>query len=96
MIGRIQRAQGRTIFSLCDDNLLDKCFEDGEKMLDLTGDFFKGDPVRPETAKELMARADILFVVGKMSVEFAIDHNAVKKELVKIISNIPYAQIVKV
>ncbi|MAG39349.1 hypothetical protein CMI41_00055 [Candidatus Pacearchaeota archaeon] len=62
----------RWVVAVCDSNLIGKKFEEGNKQLDLTGDFFKGDEKESEEIKGILAdcqREDAtFFIVGKESV----------------------------
>lgn len=87
----------RTVVSICDKELLGKKFEEGNRQLDLTGEFFKGDEQTEEQVKEIiedMRKEDATFnIVGERACKTALDTNLVTKSAIFRIQNIPIALV---
>jgi hypothetical protein len=91
MIVKKHQRPGRLIIAVCDKELLGKKFEEGEKILDLTSDFYQGDEMSEEDLKALLPESYLLDFVGKEAVEFALQNDLVEKENILKIDNIPHA-----
>ena len=87
----------RNVVAVCDSDLIGKKFEEGNVQLDLTGEFFKGEEVEGERAKQIieeMAREDATFnIVGEQAIKLAKECGVVGEEGVKKIKGIPYALV---
>ena len=87
----------RDVVTLCDKELLGKCFEEGEFQLDIKESFYKGDETTEEEAIILlqnMSNEDATFnIVGKKSVNTALKAGVISQEGVGKIKGIPFALI---
>lgn len=87
----------REIIAICDSNLIGKIFEEGKFQLDLKESFFKGEEKSKEELIKIMknmAREDAIFnIVGKNSIDCAIDAGIVSKDGIKKIQDIPFAMV---
>lgn len=87
----------RDIVSICDKELLGKCFEEGKFQLHIKESFFKGDEKTEEEVIEIMqdmSKEDATFnIVGKKSVNAAIKCGLVSKDSVKKIQRIPFVLV---
>lgn len=93
MIVKVHKNEGRTIVAVCDDELLGKKFEQGNKQLDLTSDFYKGDQYTDkQLVGDMIRNADVINLVGTISVSLGIDEGLIEKENVVNIDGIPHAQ----
>ena len=85
----------RLVVAICDSDLLGKKFEEGNKQLDMTGAFFKGEEKTKEELKEIIEDCEredaTFFIVGKESVSLCKEINLVKEEGVKEVSGVPVA-----
>ena len=95
MIVKIHEKNSRIIVAICDDDLLGRRFEEGEKQLDLTGSFFDGKKLPDMEVGDIARNADIINFVGKKSVEFGIEEGLVEKENIQKIKDVPFAQVVQ-
>ncbi|MFC1801666.1 DUF424 family protein [Nanoarchaeota archaeon] len=91
-----QNPDGQKILALCDKNLLGKKFEEGNRQLDLTSNFYQGEEKSEEEIKELIKDAYIINLVGQESLDLIKKLNLVEEEHIIRINNIPHAQIVLV
>ena len=85
----------RLILAMCDEVLIGKRYEEGEKQLDLTSDFYQGIKAEERAIIELIEGAYIINAVGKKSVELCIKKGVVDKENINKIKGIPYAYMVR-
>ena len=87
----------RDVVAVCDSDLIGKKFEEGEIQLDVKEGFYKGEDVSREKAIEIMkdmAKEDATFnIVGKESVDAAIEAEIISQEGVKKIEGISFALI---
>ena len=93
MIVKIHKNEGRLILAICDKNLLGKRFSEGNKQLDLTSDFYKGEEINKEELQELTRKAYIINAVGEKAVSFLIKGGLVSKDKVIKIGKVPHAQV---
>ncbi|MBD3309784.1 DUF424 family protein [Candidatus Woesearchaeota archaeon] len=88
--------KGRTVIAVCDSNLLGKRIEEGNRQLDLTSDFYKGQEKTKEETGDLMRNAYIINIIGEESVKLAIDEGLIDKKHVIRIAGIPHAECISV
>ena len=83
--------------AVCDSELIGKKFEEGKRQLDLRENFYKGEEI--ETGKLIKSFQhysieDATFnIVGKKSVNAAIDAKIISKTSIDKIDNIPFTLI---
>jgi hypothetical protein len=87
----------RNIVVICDNNLIGKRLSQGEFQIDVKENFFNGEEkTKQETIEiiERMAQEDATFnIVGKESVETALEIGIINKEGIKTIQNTPVALV---
>ncbi|TKJ17401.1 hypothetical protein CEE44_02600 [Candidatus Woesearchaeota archaeon B3_Woes] len=89
-----QTEDKRILLVVCDNEILGKKFEEGNKQLDLTSDFYKGIEKTELEVCDLMRNCDMINLVGEKVINLAIKEGVIDSEHVKKISDIPYAQVV--
>ena len=78
MIVKVHKNQeGRTVAAVCDSELAGKKFEDGDKQLDLTSDFYKGEETDDMHTGDIIRNSDIINLVGEKSVELGIKEEVI-------------------
>ena len=82
------------LLAVCDSGLIGKKFEQGNKVLDLSSNFYDGVPKTEEEILKLVPNALSIDFVGEDSVAFAIKRDLVDKDNVIRIKGIPHAQCV--
>jgi hypothetical protein len=93
MIVKVHKKDGRTMVAVCDDELLGKKFEEDNKQLDLTSDFYKGDRYTDkQLVGDMIRNADVINLVGTISVSLGIEEGLIEKEHIINIQGIPHAQ----
>ena len=87
----------RTTVALCDSDLIEKIFEEDNKQIEIKTHFFKGEE---KTKKEIipiiqdLIKEDATFnIVGKESIETALQAGIISKQGIITIDNIPIALI---
>ena len=95
MLIKIHKAY-REIVAVCDNDLLGKVFEEGNKVLDIRENFFKGEEISEakltEMLKELSSACDATFnIVGKKSIDCAIKSGIIDKSGIRTVKGIPFA-----
>lgn len=87
----------RSVVAICDSDLLGKKFEEGKKQLEVRENFYKGTEVDKKELIKIIKRQlieDATFnIVGKESIQTAIETNIITKEAVAKIKNIPFALV---
>lgn len=87
----------RSVIAVCDSELLGKKLEEGEKQLDLTGQFFRGEEKTLEEAKAIledMRKEDASFyIVGKESCSLSKEIGLISEEGVFYVSGVPFALV---
>jgi len=82
------------LLAVCDSELIDKKFEEGNAQLDLTSAFYKGEEKTDQEIADLMRNSSIINLVGKKTVNLALKEELITKENIKKISGIPYVQVI--
>ncbi len=84
----------RTIVAVCDEDILGKKFEEGIKQLYVREDFYKGQKISKEELISMLrreAKEDSTFnIVGKESIETAIEARLIEKQFCKKVQGIPF------
>lgn len=94
MLVKVHRKEGRTLVAVCDEPLIGERLEEGDRQLDLRGDFFKGDLLTPGETGDLIRNADIVNLVGEESVALGISEGVVDASVVMRIAGVPVVQAV--
>lgn len=86
----------KIVVGVCDSDLVGKKFVEGEKALNISEFFFKGEIYDKEKAADVINSAYSLNIVGKKAIEICLDLGIVSKENIFTISNVPYALIFEI
>jgi hypothetical protein len=85
----------RMIVAVCDSDLYGKKFEEENKQIDLSGEFFKGEENSVEDVEEIMIDAmkdDAMFnLVGRESCNVAIRLGIIEEENILYVQGVPIA-----
>jgi hypothetical protein len=94
MIVKIHKTpEQRIILAVCDIDLLGKKFEEGNRQIDLSSEFYNGEKMPENKICDLMRNSYILNLVGKKSVGLALKECIITKDNIKKIKDIPYSCI---
>lgn len=94
MIVKIHKREDRTVVAVCDSDLVGRKFEEGDKQLDLTSDFYKGEERDDKEVGDIIRNADILNLVGENSVKLGLQEEVITKDHIITIAGIPHAQAI--
>lgn len=83
------------VVAACDREVLGKVFREGDIVLNVNEEFYKGELVTLTEALNIIKKATIANLVGKNIVSKAIEKGLVHPEAVIYVSKVPHAQIVK-
>lgn len=96
MFIKIHRAY-REVVAVCDSEIVGKHFEEGRAVLDLRENFYKGEEKKHEELIEIfkdLAMEDATFnIVGKNSIECALEAGIISKEGVRRVQGVPFALV---
>lgn len=87
-----QNPEGQKIMALCDQELLGKKFEEGNKQLDLSTDFYQGEEKTEQEIKEMLKEVYIVNLVGKQSLQL-MENFKYSPEHIITVQGVPHAQI---
>ena len=79
------------MLAICDEELSGKKIDDGEKQLNLSSEFYKGEPMSEEELSLVIKEARIINAVGEKSVKFLQEQGLIEK--VSYVKKTPYAQV---
>jgi len=83
------------LLAACDEELIGKKFEDGKFHLDVSERFYKGEKITKEVFKKFLEESTIANLVGKETIECAIELGLIDQDSVIKIKGIPHAQMVR-
>jgi hypothetical protein len=85
----------RLILAVCDEELIGRRIVDGKRQLDLSADFYKGEPKEEAETVSLMKKAFSIDAAGKNSVRCCILAGVVEDEKAPALKGVPYLQVVR-
>ena len=94
MIVKVHKRADRTVVAVCDSDLIGRKFSEGDRQLDLSSDFYKGEEMDDSEAGDLIRNADIINLVGQGAVKLGLQEEVITQDHVITISGIPHAQAV--
>ncbi len=81
------------VVSLCDSDIIGKTFEEGDLQLHVLERFYKGEEATREEIVTALVDSKISNIVGKESVQLAIDEGLITKQSIKTVDGVPHVQI---
>jgi len=94
IVVKVHKSEGRVILAMCDEEVIGKVFEEGNKILDTASNFYNGLVMDEESIKKYLKISYIINAVGKNSVDLLLKQDIIDDDKVMKISDIPYAQAV--
>ena len=85
--------EGRVVLAVVDSELVGKKLMQGDKVLDLSSDFYNGDEKSPDEVLEMMKEAHVFNLVGEKSIDLAKSLNIAEE--VHEICGVKYAMSVR-
>lgn len=83
------------LVTVCDRDVLGETFEDGSVSLEVSEEFYGGDPVEAEQVIDALSRASIANLVGTESVALAIEEGFVDEGRVLEVETTLHAQYLR-
>lgn len=90
MIVKKHLSQGRLVLAACDEDILGNKIEDGDKVLDLSSAFYKGEKTDEKKFIDLARQSYMINAAGKKTVDLLIREKLTTADHIKHIKNIPY------
>jgi len=81
------------LVSVCDPDVLGETFENGEVSLTVDEGFYDGETADEETVVQSLSRCSVANIVGRRSVELAVEHGFVEEGNVLEIDGTLHAQL---
>ncbi len=94
MIAKIHNSKNGIVLAVCDSDLLGKRFEENDKQLDLTSDFYSGEEKNDKEIADLMRNAYIVNIIGEKSIALAIKEEIISTGNISHVQGIPHAEAV--
>ncbi|MGC8648686.1 MAG: DUF424 family protein [Candidatus Micrarchaeia archaeon] len=93
---KVHEIENSTIVAMCDEALINKILENNDIFIDINtySSFYKGELVKEDKALEIIYKLNInsANIIGKESINVALKANLIKKENIRFVNEIPYAQ----
>ena len=87
----------RDVIAICDEDLLGKIFYEGKFQLDVKESFYKGEKKDKEQITEILRHGkaeDATFnIVGRNSINLALQQGIIAQEGIKTIQGVPFALV---
>lgn len=90
MLVKVHTSGEKKMVSIADKDLIGKEFEEGEKYLNVSKSFYDGEEMGEE-AIGLLDGANSINIVGRESIDFALNHNLINKDHIMEVDGVPYA-----
>ena len=91
---KLHKKDGRTVVAVCDSDLAGRKFTEGERQLDLSSDFYRGEEKDDLEAGDLIRNADIVCLAGPKSIELGRQEGVVDENSIQTVEGIPHVQAV--
>ena len=87
-------SQKDNVLIVTDSDIIGKKFEEGNKQLDLTSEFYGGEEKNKDEVKRLVPTFRHLHLTGKESVAIGIELDLIDPSRILYVSEIPHAEVV--
>lgn len=94
ILAKVHKADDRVVLALCDSELFGKRFTESEKQLDLTSEFFRGEPVEKDFLEQLVHGASCILAIGKEAIAALVGMGVLQEKETKTLAGIPYTHLV--
>jgi len=96
MLLKIHRAsECREVVGICDRELVERTFKEGEITLFISESFFGNQPVSEDEVIRVLSTSDNITIFGKRCVDLAIRQGVVEPESCLMVEGIPYVTVVQ-
>lgn len=92
LIVKVHSSQQGKLVCITDAVLIGKKFEEGNKQLDFTSNFYKGEQKQEEVIERILTSAYLAIFSGKDSIQLGKDVGIVDENAILVIGGIPHIQ----
>jgi len=92
---KIHESAGKQIVAIADKKLIGKKFKEGERVIDVSERFYKGEEKTEEEITKIMKEAANLNMVGEKSIKLALKEKIITDNSIIKIEGIPHAISIK-
>lgn len=85
----------KEVVAICDEGLLGKKFQEGDVVLHVNEEFFKGFLTTLDEAMHYARNASIVVFAGEASVNRAVEEGFVHPDAILRVGEVPYAQVIR-
>ena len=93
IVAKVYHQNGEVVFAACDQQLLDRQFEEGELQLTVHSSFYDGFSVDESSLIKYIKTSTIVNLVGESVIECAKKAGLLTEDCVLRVQGIPHAQI---
>ena len=93
---KVFRHREGVVLAICDPELIGKKFREGKRKLEVSAKFYKGQLVSVEEAINMIAKADIINIVGVKVIGELLKRKIIPEDAVISIGGVPHIQLIKV
>ncbi len=93
---KIYRVEKEVLVAVCDENLQDKVFEEGEVRLEITREFYGSELYTRGEVIVALRRATIANLSGEEAVAIGMEEGLIDKENVLKVKGVPHAQYARI
>ena len=94
MYVKIHHEGDRYVIAICDEDLIGKTLEEGDKQLKISEHFYKGEKKSEEKVVALLKKCPNANFIGEHAVKAGIKAGVIKEENVILIGGVPHAQAI--
>ena len=91
---KIFQQQDEVLLAICDKEILDKDFSEGEMSINVSNDFYSDKECEKNEAVELIKNSTIINAVGNQIIDLLLNENIINKSNVIRIGDVKHAQVV--
>tara|TARA_B110000014_G_scaffold139676_1_gene96837 strand:+ start:195 stop:491 length:297 start_codon:yes stop_codon:yes gene_type:complete len=92
---KVISASGNLMLNICDPELLDKTFEDGNTKIKIKSNYYAERDVDEHEAKNLLEKCNSINMVGEKTISLAISLGIGSENSIRRIENIPFLLVFK-
>ena len=92
---KIYKQGSDILVGACDEKLIGKKFADGRLRIDVSPNFYDGKRINRATLKKYLQDSTIANLVGKETIQCAIDLGLIDPECIIRVKGVPHAQMVR-
>jgi uncharacterized protein len=89
---KLHNSEESTVVAVCDKSLLGKIITEGEKELNISEDFYKGELKNKEEVIEILKQATNANLIGEESISCGIEAKIISEENIIEIKGVKHAQ----